>query len=297
MKSAYVLCFLALLISPAAGAESAPSSKPAKSKPATGKPADAQGLIEAAYQANKDNPAYFVGSANYLWALSKKQSTSSSPAGPGEATLMDPATGKPIGSVRLADPALQRKAVALLTEAHSRFPYRLDIGTDLAYLLRETNEQSRSCSTLIDILNYAPKNVAKLQWKDGRPLTMAPGNFIPEIMQKYAAEFRKDNTKEGYDLCRKLCEKTIQAYPESPVGYSMLAGYYNARNDKKSTIKYLHIAHQKAPKDVYLLVVIAGTYRAMGDTVNARKYFEEVIRVAPSQDLKTAATEALAKLR
>lgn len=297
MKFVSALCLSALFLSPAVAAESPQPAKPPKAKPAESKPTDPQEIIAQAYKANKDNPAYFMTAAAYLWALSKKQTTSTKPARNGEAVLADPATGKPIGSIRMSDPTLQRKAIALLSEAHSKFPYRLDIGIALAFFQREMGEPEKSCETLIDILKYAPKNADKLEWKDGRPIPGAPQNFVPQLMQGNATEFRNLNTKEGYVLCRKLCEKTIQAYPNSPYGYSMLAGLYNALGDKKSTIKYLHLAHQKAPKDASLLLVLASTYQASGDTANARRYFEQVVTNAPSEEIKNAAVEALTKLR
>jgi tetratricopeptide (TPR) repeat protein len=306
MKFAYLFCLLALL-TPAGAAESSNSPKPTTAKPANAKPATAkppvtkprtaEELIAQAYGDNKNNPEYFLGSANLLWKLSKRETTSSKPAGPGDIVLADPATGKPIGSVRTSDPALQRKAIALLSEAHSRFPYRLDIGVQLAVLQFEMKEQTKSLDTLSDILKYAPKNEGKLQWTGGRALPDSPQNFVPKLMQGLAAGFRGEKTKDGYELCRKLCEKTIQAYPDSPLGYITMGGLYNDMGDKKATIKYLHLAYQKAPKDAFVLLVLGKTYEQNGDTANARKCFERVITMAPSEEIKSAATEALAAIR
>lgn len=297
MKTVPLLCILALVLSPANAAETANPQKAPKSKPAASRPTNAQDFIEKSYDANKTNPAYFVASANYLWKLSHKQNVSSKPADPGEIVLADPRTGKPIGSIQMSDPVLQRKAVALLSEAYSRFPYRIDIGIALAFMQNEMGEPSKCCSTLIEIVKYSSKNEAKLLWKDGLPLPEPPGKFIPRLVQGYATAFLKKETKESYELCRKLCDRLIQVYPESPYAYSTLAGLSNKLGDKKSTIKYLLLAHQKAPKDAPVLFILASTYQASGDKANALKYFNQVVALAPNENIKSAALTAISQLR
>jgi tetratricopeptide (TPR) repeat protein len=214
--------------------------------------------------------------------------------------LADPKTGKAVGSISTAgqvDPALQQKAIGLLTEAHSRFPYRLDIGMGLAHLHRELKEHSKCCTTLIEILKYAPKNAAKLEWKDGGPLPEPAGEYIPRLMQNYSSSFFKLDTKEGDELCRKLCNKIIQAYPDSPFAYNMLAALSDAHGDTKSTLKYLLAAHQKAPNDVLVLFNLATTCRANGDNADALKYFEQVVTLSPDEEMKHSARLAIAELR
>lgn len=300
MKIMPLLCFIALLLSPARAAEHEDFPMELKSKQAASNPVEVQEFIAKSYDANKANPAYYVAAANYYWNSSLQPNLSTKPAGPGDYILADPKTGKAVGSIDTSghvDPALQQKAVALLTEAHSRFPYRLDIAMGLAYLQRELKQQSKCCSTLLNILKYAPKNVAKLEWKDGGPLPEPAAEYVPRLMQGYTSGFFKLDTREGDELCRKLCNKLTQAYPESPYAYNMLAALSDAHGDKKTTIKYLLIAHQKAPKDALVLFNLATTCRAIGDNANALKYFEQVMPLTPDEQMKHSARLAIAELR
>jgi tetratricopeptide (TPR) repeat protein len=300
MKTMYLLCFIAFFLSPAFAAESGDFPMELKSRQAASSSKEVQDFITKSYEANKSNPAYFVAAANYYWSLSQQTNLSTKPAGPGDFVLADPKTGKAVGSISTSgqvDPALQQKSIALLTEAHSRFPYRLDIGMGLAYLLREVRAQPKCCSTLLDILKYAPKNASKLEWKDGGPLPEPAGEYIPRLMQGYTSSFFKLDTKEGDELCRRLCQRLIQAYPESPFAYNMLAALSDAHGDKKSTIKYLLAAHQKAPKDALVLFNLATTCRASGDNSSALKYFEQVVTLSPDEEMKNSAKLAIAELR
>lgn len=296
----HLLCFIALLLFPARAAEHGDFPMELKSKQAGSNSKEVQEFIAKAYEANKSNPAYFVAAANYYWNTSLQPNLSTKPAGPGDYVLADPKTGKAVGSISTSgqvDSALQQKAIALLAEAHSRFPYRLDIGMGLAYLQRELKEQSKCCSTLLEILKYAPKNTAKLEWKDASPLPEPAAEYIPRLMQGYTSSFFKLDTKEGDELCRKLCTRLTQVYPESPYAYNMLAALSDAHGDKKATIKYLLIAHQKAPRDALVLFNLATTCRASGDNASALKYFEQVVSLNPDEEMKHSARLAIAELR
>ena len=300
MKTMPLLCFIAFLLSPVRGAEHGDFPMELKSKQAASSAREVQEFIAKSYEANKANPAYFVASANYYLNASLQPNLSTRPAGPGDYVLADPKTGKAVGSISTSgqvDPALQQKAVTLLAEAHSRFPYRLDIGMGLAYLQRELKEQSKCCSTLIEILKYSPKNTTKLEWNVGGPLPEPASDYIPRLVQGYTSSFFKLDSKEGDELCRKLCNRAIQAYPESPYAYNMLAALSDAHGDKKTTIKYLLIAHQKAPKDALVLFNLATTCRASGDDASALRYFEQVMSLNPDEQMKHSVRLAIADLK
>lgn len=300
MKWLKLFCLLASIFLSTGGARAGDFPAELKAKQASSNAQDVRDCIIKSYDAHKADPAYFVASANYYWHLSLQTNISTKPAEPGDYPLIDTKTGKEAGSISTSgavDPSLRKKAVALLTEACQRFPYRLDIGLGLAHLHWEMKEQPQCCATLIEILKYSSANESKLQWKDGGALPAPASEYIPEIMQGYTSRFFRQDTKETDDLCRKLCEKTVQAYPGNPFAYNMLAALSDANGDKKAAIGYLLAAHQKAPKDTIILFNLATTYRSSGDTANAVKYFEQTLASSPDKETKKAAAQALAELR
>lgn len=292
-------CLLSVVLISAQLANAADFAEELKAKQQTGGAQEIQEFIEKSYDAHKTDPAYFVASANVLWKLAAEPNISTKPAEPGDYALVDPKTGKPAGSLSTSgrvNPALQKKAAALLDEAYREFPHRLDIGMGLAHLLRQMNESSQCCGALIQVLTNARKQGDKLQWKDGGPLPEPAAEYIPSLMQSYAAGFFNLETKEGDTLCRRLCEKVVETYPDSPYAYNMLAALSDANGDRKAAIKYLLAALAKAPKDTIVIFNLADMYRADGDKANALKYYKQVLALKPDAEMKKSAQAAVAEL-
>lgn len=255
-----------------------------------------QRFIKESYEANKNDPEYYVASANYWWNLSLEPNISTKPSEQGDFIVADPETGKAVGSVSTegrVNPQVPDNAVQLLREALKRFPNRIDIGMGLAYMLRELGKQKECLEVLLQVLQNAEKNAGELQWKDGDPLPESPDEFIPKLMQGYSASFYKLETKEGDALCQDLCEAIIRAYPDHPYAYNVLAALCSANNDEPGCARYLLIAHQKVPSDSIVILNLANAYRRLGDKKEAMRFYNLVLASEPSEDIKEEAESSL----
>lgn len=260
---------------------------------------DIQTFIKDSYEANQNDPAYYVASANYWWNLSLAPNISTKPSEKGDFVVADPKTGKEVGSMSTegrVNPQVPENAVQSLREALKRFPNRIDIGMGLAYMLRELDKQKDCLDVLLQVLQNAEKNPTELQWKNGEPLPELPNIYIPELMQGYTGSFYQLETKEGDALCHSLSEAIIQVYPDHPYAYNILAALSSANQDDQGSVKYLLIAHQKAPKDSIVILNLADAYLRLGDKKEAKRYYKLALALAPSKALKTEIEAALLEI-
>jgi len=256
-------------------------------------------FIKDSYARNNTNPAYYIASANFYWDLSQQPYISSKPTAEGDFAVTDTKSSKEVGSISttgLANPELPIRAVELLKEAFQRFPNRVDIGIGLAYLYREENDQKGCLSTLETLLNNAATNPTQLRWKDGAELPEAPNTFIPEQLQDYTAGFYQLENKEGDKYCRELCGLIIKVYPDHPFAYNILAALSSDEKDNASCLRYLLIAHEKAPTDTLIIMNLADFYKRTGDKASAKKYYKLALVNSPPADTKEQAEQALKEL-
>lgn len=266
------------------------SSSPAK---------DIQAFIKDSYEANQNDPAYYVASANYWWNLSLAPNISTKPSEKGDFVVADPKTGKEVGSMSTegrVNPQVPDNAVQLLREALKRFPNRIDIGMGLAYMLRELHKQKDCLDVLLQVLQNAEKNPTELQWKNGEPLPKLPNIYIPELMQGYTGSFYRLETKEDDALCHSLCEAIIHAYPDHLYAYNIIAALCSANKDEQGCAKYLLIAYQKAPNDSIVILNLANTYRRLGDKKEAERYYKLALASKPPEDIKAEAESSLREI-
>lgn len=256
-------------------------------------------FIKDSYEANKNDPAYYVASANYWWNLSLTPVISTKLSEKGDYMIVDPKTGKEAGSMSSEgqiNPQLRENAVQLLQDALERFPNRIDIGMGLAYIFRELDREKNCLDVLLQVLKNAQNAPDTLQWKNGDPLPEPPNVFLPELMQKYTADFYRLETEKGDELCRSLCEAIIHAYPDHPYAYNILAALSSANQDDQGSVKYLLVAHQKAPKDSIVIMNLADAYRRLGDKKEAERYYKLALAIAPSAEAKAEVEAALLEI-
>jgi len=260
---------------------------------------DIQKFIKDSYEVNKNDPAYYVASANYWWNLSLEPNISTKPSEKGDFVVSDPKTGKEVGSMSTegrVNPQVPDNAVELLREALKRFPNRIDIGMGLAYMLRELDTQKDCLDVLLQVLQNAEKNPNNLKWKNGEPLPEPSNTFIPELMQGYTGSFYRLENKEGDALCNSLCEAIIRAYPDHPYAYNILGALCSANKDDEGCAKYLLIAYQKAPSDSIVILNLANTYRRLGDKKEAELYYKLALASKPSEDIKAEVESSLREI-
>lgn len=255
-----------------------------------------QAFLNKASETEKDNPDYYVLAANYWWELSHTLSITAKPSENGDHSLRDP-KGAEVGSISTlgqVNPEIPKRAVAVLTEGARQFPQRVDIALGLAYILNELEMDQECVATLLKLLEFSSKNTKELRWKGNAQLPSEASKFIPEVIYEYSFGFYEKKTDQSNALCAKLCDATIRSFPDHPYAYNIKAGLAGSQGLQDDVIKFLDIAHRKAPSDPLILLNLGDTYLKSGKTFDAKKAYAKVLEIDTIDDsLKQRARDAI----
>lgn len=109
-------------------------------------------------------------------------------------------------------------------------------------------------------------------------------NLSQEDRQKKATEFVIEAgnyfRQRNYGKAATLFEEALKAYPTAEVYYYLALCYQEMKEDDKS-LKYLKEGVEKFPKDSTLQKSLGLMYYQKGNEVEAKKVFEEVLRLSP----------------
>jgi tetratricopeptide (TPR) repeat protein len=252
-----------------------------------GNKVDIQTFLEKASVTQKDNPDYYALAANYWWGLSRTVGITTKPSEEGDLSLRDVESGAEVGSIRTIeglDPETVKRAVALLTEGTGKFPHRADIALGLAHIQNQSDKHEECAVTLLKLLEFSGKNSKDLRWMGNAQLSSDAGKFIPEAVQGYSAGFFDKGTNEFDALCTKICDATISSFPDHPYAYNIKAALANTKGLQDEALKFLEIAHSKAPKDPLILLNLGDFYKKSGKTVDAQKAYTKVIELDAVDD-------------
>jgi tetratricopeptide (TPR) repeat protein len=257
-----------------------------------------QTFIAKSKETEKNNPEYYVLSANYWWSLSQKTVISTKPPEKDDLSLTDTKTGKVAGSISqvgTTNPDIPQKAVDVLTKGAKAFPYRADIAVGLAHIQRELGRYDDSVTTLETLLKTAGSKPDDLRWMHGDKLSEKASKFIPEIISGYSAFFYRRETEIDDKRCERLAKATVSAFPDNPVAYNMLAALAVAHNQNDEALRYLLAAYKKAPDDPIIIINLGDTYGKLGQKQKAKEYYNKVINSNYEEQYKKAASQKLSQ--
>lgn len=262
-----------------------------------GDAAEIQTLLRESQASEKDNPDYYALSGNYWWQLSKSVSITRKPSEGDHLSVRDPDSGEEVGSISTvggANPEIPKRALDLLIEGANRFPHRADIVLGLAFIQRETGAHKECVETLLKLLAFSKKNPADLRWTKNAALPSDASEFIPEAIQGHSAYLYQGEAAHFDDLCAKLCDATIAAFPAHPFAYNIKAALAIAYDKHDAALQYLELAHAKAPDDPLILLNLGDTYLKVGKIPEAAKVFESILKMENIDDaLKQEARKAI----
>jgi len=258
-----------------------------------------QKFLAEAQDKQRENPDYYASGANYWWSLASEPNLSTKPSAQGEPSIRDPKSGEEVGSISTngeVNPELRAKALALTTEGFRKFPHRLDLGFGLAHVQMEMGRSDAAAATLLQILEVCRKSPKSLVWQQNKPLPQPAERFVPEAIQGHVAALFNQRQPASDALAAKICEATIATYPDHGHAYNMLAVLAGAKDDKAGVVRYLKLAHEKAPKDTLILMNLADQYRRQGMNAEAIAAYRKVVSADPDGELAADAQAALKEL-
>jgi tetratricopeptide (TPR) repeat protein len=259
-----------------------------------------QAFIAKSQEAEKNNPEYYVLSANYWWSLSQKTVISTKPPEKDDFSLTDAKTGKVAGSISqvgTTKPDIPQKSVDILVKGTKAFPYRADIAVGLAHIQRALGRYDDSVTTLETLLKTAGSKPEDIRWKNGDKLSEKASKFIPEIISDYSAFFYRRETAIDDKRCERLVKATVSAFPDHPVAYNMLAALAVAHNHNDEALEYLLTAYKKAPDDPIIIINLGDMYSKLGQKQKAKEYYNKVINSNFEEQYRKAASQKLSQAK
>src|SRR5262245_38496168 len=244
-----------------------------------------------------DDPDAWVTSANYYFN-ERQTNISQNKPGPGDITLTDEKTGKIAGSISFeqTEGSLKR-AADLLQEATTKFPDHLDIWCGLAFMYQESGDFDSELSTLKKMVAYAREHPTQLKWLKGEPLGEPADKFVPDKLHEYGSYYEKKENAEDDKRWFQISSLATDQYQNDPQGFEDAAGYWEDMGEWQKARETFEKAHQIDPKSAYALIGLGQISAEMKDFTNARKYYEEALKLEPHGHYSQTAKEALTKLK
>jgi tetratricopeptide (TPR) repeat protein len=162
---------------------------------------------------------------------------------------------------------------------------------------QESGDFDSELSTLKKMVTYAREHPMQLKWLKGAPIGEPAEKFVPDKLHEYGLFYEKKENAEDDKRWFQISTLAMEQFPNDPDGFIDGAGYYADLGDWQNARELLERAHETNPKSLDALLGLAKVSVEMKDYANARKYFEEVLKLQPSGAYAQEAKEALRKLK
>ena len=136
---------------------------------------------------------------------------------------------------------------------------------------------------------------------DGRPVDAVSNPYTSlskEERQKKATQFVIEAgnyfRQRNYGRASIIFEESLKALPTAEVYYYLALSYQEMKENDKA-LRFLREGADKFPKDSTLLKALGLVYYEKGDNAEAKKVFEEVIRLSPDDKQVKFLLERMAK--
>src|SRR5947199_1426958 len=215
---------------------------------------------------------------------------------PGDITMTDPRTGKVGTIVHEVDKPGMKRAVDLLQDATTKFPDHLDIWCGLAFFYQDSGDFENELSTLKKMVAYARGHPTQLKWLKGEPLGEPADKFVPDKLHEYGLYYEKKESVEDDKRWYQISTLTMQQYPNYAEAFNDAAMYHAGIHEWQKARELADKAHQIDPKPALYLINLGNVSVEMKDFSNARKYFEEALKLEPNGKYAQEAKEALRNL-
>lgn len=181
------------------------------------------------------------------------------------------------------DAILQAKKVLL--RGLAIHPERLDIRFGYIRLLSFEEDYKGMVSAVEEALTVDHERKHNWLWEMDEPVK--DDRFLAAIQDYAAMAFEG----EDYDAVKKIGEAVLKYYPDNVESLSNVGISYLVKEQYDTALDYFLKASKLNDKDVVVLNNIAEVYKRKHDNPNAKKYYEEMVRVGQQEDIDYAKTK------
>lgn len=251
-------------------------------------------MIAAWLKNEPDKPDAYIAAANYYANKASGIGESTKPAEQGDLVVVDPKTGKAVGSLyNTINPQIAKTAMEYLRQALEKFPQRLDIWFGLASLQEKFGDFNGELLTLKEMVRFAKANVTILRNYKGEPLSTDANKLLPEKLHDYATYYYEKKTAADDEKMVQIARLSAESYPGHDYAFNDIAAYYSNKGDFKNARLYFEKALNANSKDTLVLLNLGDVCVKLKDIKKAREYYERVVQIDPKSEDATSAREAL----
>ncbi len=174
-------------------------------------------------------------------------------------------------------------------------PSRLDMRFGKIYMLGQAENYQAFTKEITETIEYGNSIKNAWLWQEGKPLQDAQKFFLSS-MQDYIGTIYNTEDDNLLPLMRAISETVLKYNPKHVESLSNIALTYLIIANYDKALEYLIKAESIAPSDVIVLNNIAQAYFRKNDKVNAKLYYEKIIKVGNAEEV-TDAKERLKQLQ
>jgi tetratricopeptide (TPR) repeat protein len=237
------------------------------------------------------DPELFIAYFNFYVTKSRKEIVSVDKDKKNQPSfVLTDSTGKSVGYLSSSlkyDPATLQKGFDYIDRGIALYPARLDMRFGKIYMLGEAENFSEFTRVLVQTIDYGNKINHAWLWKEGKPLEDAKHFFLGS-MQDYITTIYDTEDDKLLPYIRQISEAVLNYFPEHVESLANVALTYLIGAEYDKALPYLLKAEKVAPKDIIVLNNIAETYKRKNDKVNAKIYYEKIVKYGSAEEAQDA---------
>lgn len=258
-----------------------------------------QALLKKWEKTGANDPDFYVAAFNYYVNRGRREVIAMKAGTPeGNALVLKDSLGNIAGyfdsNIAYEQKDVQ-KAVSYIDKGIAKFPDRLDLRFGKAYLLGENKDWQEFTNTLFAVIDQSDKIKNKWKWKGGTPLE-DPKAYMLGNLQTYVLQLYNTGDDSLLPNMAQIAARVLTYYPDHIESLSNLSIVFMLQNQPDKALIALLKAEQIDPSDTIILGNIAHCYLMKGDTANALKYYENIVKNGDSES-KAFAAEQISKLK
>lgn len=249
-------------------------------------------VLEAWETSNSKDPELFVAYFNYYVQISTIEliSIDQNRTSGRSFEVTDTGTGVHRGYLNLSsnyNSNILQKGFDHINRGIALYPERLDMRFGNIYMLGKAENYQQFTKALIETIEYGNTIHDAWKWSEGKPVENAK-KFFWGSMQTYVSTIYNTGNDSLLPLMREISETVLKYNPGDVESLDNIALTYLIVGDNDKALEYLFEAEKVAPKDIVVLNNIGQAYKRKKDKVNAKIYFEKVIKYGNKEEAERA---------
>lgn len=261
-----------------------------------------QQLLEKWKNEEGNDPELFVAYFNYYVNKSKQEmiTLGQDPQGKDALQIMDQDKTKkePVAYLyenTSYDSNLLKKGFDWITNGITKHPNRLDMRFGKIYMLGELEDYENFTTEIIQTIDYSNTIKNEWTWTDNKPVEN-PQDFMLSSIQGYQLQLYSTENDDLLDNMKRIAETVLKYYPDHIESLSNCAVVFLIQKQYDQALVALLKAEKINPTDLIILNNIAQAYKLKGNSNDAIKYYELIIKHGDQND-KEYAQEQINQLK